>query len=180
MWTASLGFFRFFSLCCSFSLFFHALVCFRLFSFFSFFSFWNSFFLEFFLSFWSSWNSIFLPACLPFLPSYFESTKSLEQIIDESTAICFHQWNLMAKKFDQDVSLVEYAISMGSLKLIKWARENGCPWDENTCANTAENGHFELSFASSLLVVNKKRKPCTINQLYERAICNTNNHFVLL
>ncbi|CAB9519493.1 ankyrin repeat protein [Seminavis robusta] len=25
-----------------------------------------------------------------------------------------------------------------------WARENGCPWDERTCADAASNGHLEV------------------------------------
>jgi len=31
-----------------------------------------------------------------------------------------------------------------SLSMFKWARENGCPWDKNTCSNAALNGHFEI------------------------------------
>jgi len=25
-----------------------------------------------------------------------------------------------------------------------WARENGCPWNEETCAYAAINGHLDL------------------------------------
>ena len=32
----------------------------------------------------------------------------------------------------------------GNLEVLKWARENGCPWDEDTCYNAAEYGHLEL------------------------------------
>jgi len=32
----------------------------------------------------------------------------------------------------------------GHLDLLKWARENQCPWDEDTCANAAYNGDFEV------------------------------------
>src|SRR6202166_70152 len=28
--------------------------------------------------------------------------------------------------------------------ILKWARENGCPWDALTCAYAAHNGHFEI------------------------------------
>jgi hypothetical protein len=28
--------------------------------------------------------------------------------------------------------------------VLKWARENGCPWDEDTCAGAAECGHLEV------------------------------------
>jgi hypothetical protein len=32
----------------------------------------------------------------------------------------------------------------GHLEVLKWARENGCPWDENTCAWAAERDHLEV------------------------------------
>ena len=28
--------------------------------------------------------------------------------------------------------------------MLKWARENDCPWDEWTCANAAKGGHLEV------------------------------------
>ena len=28
--------------------------------------------------------------------------------------------------------------------MLKWARANGCPWDEGTCANAAEGGHLDV------------------------------------
>jgi hypothetical protein len=31
----------------------------------------------------------------------------------------------------------------GHLETLKWARENGCPWNEWTCANAAKNGQIE-------------------------------------
>ena len=27
--------------------------------------------------------------------------------------------------------------------MLKWARENDCPWDEETCTAAAEGGHLE-------------------------------------
>ena len=32
----------------------------------------------------------------------------------------------------------------GHLEVLKWARANGCPWDEWTCACAAEGGHLEV------------------------------------
>jgi hypothetical protein len=32
----------------------------------------------------------------------------------------------------------------GNLEVLKWARENGCPWDEETCASAAEGGHLDI------------------------------------
>jgi hypothetical protein len=32
----------------------------------------------------------------------------------------------------------------GHLEILKWARENGCPWDGQTCYFAAVFGRFEL------------------------------------
>jgi hypothetical protein len=32
----------------------------------------------------------------------------------------------------------------GYFEILKWARENGCPWDEWTCSYAAKGGHFEI------------------------------------
>jgi hypothetical protein len=32
----------------------------------------------------------------------------------------------------------------GHLEVLKWARENGCPWDEQTCSSAATGGHLEV------------------------------------
>ena len=31
----------------------------------------------------------------------------------------------------------------GYLEILKYAHENGCPWDENTCCRAAENGYLD-------------------------------------
>ena len=36
-----------------------------------------------------------------------------------------------------------YAAKNGHLDCLKYAHENGCPWDEDTCTNAAENGHLD-------------------------------------
>ncbi len=36
------------------------------------------------------------------------------------------------------------AASMGHLHILQWARENGCPWDEETCSSAAEYGHLDI------------------------------------
>ena len=28
--------------------------------------------------------------------------------------------------------------------MLKWARENGCPWSESTCSSAAIGGHIEI------------------------------------
>jgi hypothetical protein len=32
----------------------------------------------------------------------------------------------------------------GHLEVLKWAHENGCPWDERTCSWAARGGHLEV------------------------------------
>ena len=36
------------------------------------------------------------------------------------------------------------AAKYGHLEVLKWARENGCPWDEVTCAYAAKGGHLDV------------------------------------
>ena len=40
--------------------------------------------------------------------------------------------------------LCEDAARGGHLDVLKWARENDCPWDEETCANAAGGGHLDV------------------------------------
>ena len=37
-----------------------------------------------------------------------------------------------------------YAAALGSLRLLKWTRENNLAWSANTCANTALNGRLPV------------------------------------
>ena len=34
--------------------------------------------------------------------------------------------------------------SEGYLEVLKWARENGCDWNSDTCSFAADNGHLEV------------------------------------
>ncbi len=47
----------------------------------------------------------------------------------------------------------------GYLSTLQWARENGCPWDKNTCVHTACGGHMStLQWA----LENKSKCPANI------------------
>ena len=37
-----------------------------------------------------------------------------------------------------------YAAEGGHLEVLQWARENDCPWDEETCTYAARGGHLEM------------------------------------
>eukprot|EP00797_Seminavis_robusta_P010078 Sro173_g076240.2 (279) ;mRNA; r:28935-29771 len=36
------------------------------------------------------------------------------------------------------------AAEYGHLEMLQWSRENGCPWNERTCAEAAEGGHLDV------------------------------------
>ncbi len=42
-----------------------------------------------------------------------------------------------------DENTFKYAVVHGNLENMKWLKENGCPWDEYTFANAIINGNFE-------------------------------------
>lgn len=35
-------------------------------------------------------------------------------------------------------------VKSGHLKVLKWVRENGCPWDKDTCSDATGEGHLEV------------------------------------
>ena len=41
-------------------------------------------------------------------------------------------------------NLCFYAAKGGHLEVLKWLRENGCPWDSCTCYSAAKGGHLEV------------------------------------
>ena len=43
-----------------------------------------------------------------------------------------------------DAGTCSCAAQNGHFEILKWARENGCPWDAMTCSNAAQSGHFEI------------------------------------
>ena len=51
----------------------------------------------------------------------------------------FYDLNLLNKN-----KICRYAAWNGHLEVLKWARENGCPWNELICTNAALNGHLEV------------------------------------
>ena len=48
----------------------------------------------------------------------------------------------LAIEFERGIC--KYAAEGGCLSVLKWARAQGCPWDEWTCAEAAYNGHLAV------------------------------------
>lgn len=82
--------------------------------------------------------------------------------VDEETLVscksACHKWNdimkeevaghdpfmkkIISRKFKRDY--IDTAAAKGYLKLIKWARANGCPWNEKACSQASGGGHLEV------------------------------------
>ena len=45
--------------------------------------------------------------------------------------------------FPWDV-ICAFAAFGGHVDVLDWARDRGCPWDEETCASAAEGGHLDV------------------------------------
>lgn len=64
------------------------------------------------------------------------STEILDWIVSEpalSCSFCHHKPHICS-----------YSAWLGNMETLKWARANGCKWDELTCMNAAESGHLEF------------------------------------
>jgi len=69
--------------------------------------------------------------------SYIKTTFYDLPFLDEFEIICSIE-NNKNKYF-----ICKEASKKGFLNLLKYANENGCPWDLRTCSNAAENGHLD-------------------------------------
>ena len=52
-------------------------------------------------------------------------------------------FNDLLKKEKIEVAATEIVTS-GCLNLLKWVKENKCPWNEESCATAAENGNLKM------------------------------------
>ena len=43
-----------------------------------------------------------------------------------------------------DVYYCAYLAGNNYFEVLKWARENGCPWNADTCSSAASGGHLEI------------------------------------
>ena len=85
--------------------------------------------------------------------------KLLELVVTEGGERATKKEILRVPRFVKSVSLLAWArengcpwdertcaaaAAAGNLEVLKWAREHGCPWDERTCAAAATGGHREV------------------------------------
>ncbi len=62
-------------------------------------------------------------------------------------SVC-QRWHLLLERhLAPALKLAGYAVNLargGHLKVLQWARSQGCPWDENVCTYAARGGHLEV------------------------------------
>lgn len=71
------------------------------------------------------------------LPSIF-SEEIQKEIISSGLTLMLYFYDKMNKN-----KICNYAALLGQLGVLRYVRENGCPWDESTCSYAAEYGHLE-------------------------------------
>ena len=76
----------------------------------------------------------------------FQDILSLLNDIDESNVwltLSFDPY-VLKRVIIKNEYTCKNAAKNGHLEVLKWARENGCPWDWRTCTYAALNGHLEV------------------------------------
>jgi len=57
-------------------------------------------------------------------------------------------WHIILNSFYKDFrkkpNFIGRAAKLGYLNVIKWARENGCPWDDRVCSTAALKGYLNI------------------------------------
>ena len=86
----------------------------------------------------------------------YESTRrkngwTRPHLLSEICAVATKQGNLAVLQYMLSMncifsilSICTCAAKFGQMDILQWARQNGCPWDEQTCTSAAENGHLEV------------------------------------
>ena len=67
---------------------------------------------------------------------------ALQEAIMEGHLLCFI---FLHREYDARLTkdICSCAAGKGDLEILKYAREEGCPWSERTCSNAAFNGHLD-------------------------------------
>jgi len=53
-------------------------------------------------------------------------------------------WSSFGSAAGQRGPWTSHAAALGNLPLLKWLRENRCPWDKDSCINASDYGHYEI------------------------------------
>ena len=79
----------------------------------------------------------------PDVPSWTRSTL-ITGLLDNDEALSLPCERVVGLLGETANSVCNYAAMRGSVRLLKWTRENNLAWSANTCANTALNGRLPV------------------------------------
>ena len=93
------------------------------------------------LTFAKKMNNCSLIQMMEYLPD--ELLAQIGKILPEGfQSLLRHVNSRFRRLVDGSKMNIRYFVS--SAELIRWAKENGCPWDSYTCSQAAEGGHLEV------------------------------------
>jgi hypothetical protein len=82
-----------------------------------------------------------VPSVVPYIDAYTRNTRVIRLLDnDEALSLPYERVVGLLGEAAEDVS--EYAACRGSVRLLKWARENNRDWSAGTCSDAARNGHL--------------------------------------
>ena len=94
--------------------------------------------------------------CLDIIIKYCDKTQirvlrttSKQFLIYKSEQPTVEEWvkygsTTIMKLLKLNLELSKNLAKYGYLETLKWARENGCPWNKWTCSSAAQNGYLEI------------------------------------
>ena len=77
----------------------------------------------------------------PDMPDWTRRTRVIA-LLDNDEALSLPYERVVGLLGETAEDVCDYAAYLGSVRLLKWARENNLDWSETTCASAAHNGHL--------------------------------------
>jgi len=95
------------------------------------------------------WLAAVLASGLPRLPKEITVRLRMKELCTSAERLAWARlngcsWGRVYSYGHERINPCALAASGGHLGALRWAREHGCPWDEDTCAYAAEGGHLEV------------------------------------
>ena len=63
-------------------------------------------------------------------------------------------------QLEVDIYSLRNKAELSPLEVLKWAKDNNCPWDENVYRYAAENGHLETLGESTGRMAQQTKRLC--------------------
>jgi hypothetical protein len=82
------------------------------------------------------------PDMVPWNSPWTMRSTRITGLLDNDEALSLPQERVVGLIGEAARFVCRYAASRGSVRLLKWARENNRDWSEHTCSYAAQNGHL--------------------------------------